>query len=81
MKKNQLQELRNLSKEELLAKLEEMKKHLFELRLKHNVFKIKNPLEIRNLRRDIARVLTILKEKFEVKIWVLNEVNKYDNDC
>jgi large subunit ribosomal protein L29 len=68
MKKNQLNELRNMSKEELLTKLEEMKKRLFELKLKHNVFKIKNPLEIRNLRRDIARVNTILREKFGIRI-------------
>jgi|YelNatPaOPRAMG01_1025707.scaffolds.fasta_scaffold509200_1 large subunit ribosomal protein L29 len=68
MKKNQLKELRNMSKEELLSKLEEMKKRLFELKLKHNVFKIKNPLEIRNLRRDIARVNTILREKFGIRI-------------
>jgi large subunit ribosomal protein L29 len=68
MKKNQLNELRNMSKEELLSKLEEMKKRLFELKLKHNVFKIKNPLEIRNLRRDIARVNTILREKFGIRI-------------
>jgi len=68
MKKNQLKELRNMSKEELLSKLEEMKKRLFELKLKHSVFKIKNPLEIRNLRRDIARVNTILREKFGIRI-------------
>jgi large subunit ribosomal protein L29 len=68
MKKNQLNELKNMSKEELLSKLEEMKKRLFELKLKHNVFKIKNPLEIRNLRRDIARVNTILREKFGIRI-------------
>jgi large subunit ribosomal protein L29 len=68
MKKNQLNELRNMSKEELLTKLEEMKKRLFELKLKHSVFKIKNPLEIRNLRRDIARVNTILREKFGIRI-------------
>jgi large subunit ribosomal protein L29 len=68
MKKNQLNELKNMSKEELLSKLEGMKKRLFELKLKHNVFKIKNPLEIRNLIRDIARVNTILREKFGVKI-------------
>jgi large subunit ribosomal protein L29 len=68
MKKNQLNELKNMSKEELLSKLEEMKKRLFELKLKHNVFKIKNTLEIRNLRRDIARVNTILREKFGIRI-------------
>ncbi len=67
MKKSQLQQLRNLSKEELLAKLEEMKKELFNLQLKHNTIKIKNPLQIRELRRDIARVYTILREKFGFK--------------
>ncbi len=68
MKKNQLQELRNLSKDELLVKLEEMRKELFNLKLKHDTFKIKNPLQIRTLRRDIARLYTILREKFGVKI-------------
>ncbi len=68
MKTKQLEELKNASKEELLAKLEELKKELFELKLKHSIVKVKNPLKIRNLRRDIARIKTLLRIKFNFKI-------------
>ena len=43
-------------------------KKLFELKLKHSTVKLKNPLEIRNLRRDIARIKTLLRQKFAVKL-------------
>lgn len=68
MKTKQLEELKNASKEELLAKLEELKKELFNLKFKHSIVKVKNPLQIRTLRRDIARVKTLLRMRFNIKV-------------
>ncbi len=68
MKTRQWQEMKNFSKEELLSELDKMQKKLFELKLKHSVVPLKNPLEIRLLRRDIARIKTLLLQKFGLKI-------------
>lgn len=68
MKIREFKEIKELSKEELIIKLEELQKKLFESKLKHSTVKLKNPLEIRNLRRDIAKIKTILKQKFNVKM-------------
>jgi large subunit ribosomal protein L29 len=68
MKKKQFNELKDASKDELMLKLEELQKKLFELKLKHSTVKIKNPMEIRNTRRDIARIKTLLRQKFGVKL-------------
>lgn len=56
-------ELRELSKTELEAKLRETREKLFRLKIRHKGAGLKNPLELRNLRRDIARILTILHQK------------------
>lgn len=68
MKKKEWEELKNFSKEELLSKLNELKKELFDLKLRHSVVLVKNPLKIRVLRRDIARVKTLLNQKFNLKV-------------
>ncbi len=68
MKKKEWEELKNFSKEELLSKLNELKKELFDLKLRHSVVPVKNPLKIRVLRRDIARVKTLLNQKFNLKV-------------
>lgn len=68
MKTKQWQEFKNMSKEELLSKLEDYSKELFNLRIKHSTVTIKNPLQIRILRRDIARIKTLLREKFNLKL-------------
>jgi|Deesub1362B_J571_1020462.scaffolds.fasta_scaffold08759_2 large subunit ribosomal protein L29 len=57
-------ELRELDEDELLRILKELKEKLFELRTKKVLGNIENPMEIRNVRRDIARVKTVLREKF-----------------
>jgi len=63
MKKKIWQEWKNLSIAELQNQLAETKQKLFELKFRHRVSPVKNPLEIRNLRRNIARLLTLIKEK------------------
>ena len=56
-------EIRNLSVEELNQKLDELKKDLFMLRMQHATNHLDNPVKISNVRRDIARVKTVLSEK------------------
>ncbi len=56
-------DIRDLSTDELKAKVDEMRKELFDLRNMHVAGKLENKLKIRTVRRDIARFLTIIKEK------------------
>ncbi|MCI6909501.1 MAG: 50S ribosomal protein L29 [Clostridiaceae bacterium] len=56
-------EVRKMSPEELTAKLGDLKKDLFNLRFQNATKQIDNPLKIVEVRRDIARVQTILREK------------------
>jgi len=55
-------EIREMSPAELNAKLIELKKDLFNLRLQHATNQLDNPIRIADLRRDIARVKTIIRE-------------------
>ena len=57
------QELRTLSVGELKEKLDALHKSLFEIREKAIGGKVERPSQIRNQRKDIARILTLLKEK------------------
>jgi len=54
--------IRDLAKEEIEEKLLEANEELFNLRLKKRVQKLDNPLRLRVLGRDIARLKTILHE-------------------
>ena len=56
-------EIRNLSVEELDKRLADLKKDLFMLRMQHATNHLDNPIKISNVRRDIARVKTVLREK------------------
>jgi len=56
-------EIRSMSVEELSQKLNELKKDLFMLRMQHATNHLDNPMKIANVRRDIARVKTVLREK------------------
>ena len=64
MKVNEVvKELRTLSNEELVAKIKESKKELFDLRLKQSTGSLEKPSRIRELRKNVARMQTILKER------------------
>ena len=52
-----------MSETELNAKLDELKKDLFMLRMQHATNHLDNPIKISNVRRDIARVKTVLRQK------------------
>lgn len=56
-------EIRELSAEELSGKLVDLKKDLFNLRLQHATNQLDNPTRIAEVKRDIARVNTILRER------------------
>ena len=60
-------DIRNLSVEELNKKLEDLKKDLFMLRMQHATNQLDNPLQLAAVKKDIARVKTIIREK-ETKI-------------
>jgi large subunit ribosomal protein L29 len=64
MKVNEvMKELRALSSEELEAKIKESKKELFDLRLQQSTGSLEKPSKIHELRKNIARMNTILREK------------------
>ena len=56
-------ELKNLSVEDLNKKLNELKKDLFMLRMQHATNQLDNPMQLANVKKDIARVKTIIREK------------------
>ena len=56
-------EIKNLSVEELNAKLNELKKDLFMLRMQHATNQLDNPMKIAAVKKDIARIKTIIREK------------------
>ena len=56
-------EIRALSVDELQSKLVDLKKDLFMLRMQHATNHLDNPTKISAVRRDIARVKTVLSEK------------------
>ncbi|MBP0979119.1 MAG: 50S ribosomal protein L29 [Oscillospiraceae bacterium] len=55
-------EIRSLSIEELNKKLADLKAELFNLRFQHAINQLENPMRINAVKKDIARVKTIMKE-------------------
>ncbi len=55
--------VRELNDKELNQKLAELKKELFNLRLSHATGQLTNPLALHNVKKDIARVKTILRQR------------------
>ena len=56
-------EIREMSFEELENKLKELKNELFNLRFQHAINQLDNPHRISDVKKDIARVMTVLREK------------------
>jgi large subunit ribosomal protein L29 len=56
-------ELRKLSNEELKEKLKELKQKLMKLRFQNEIGGLEKPSEIKATKKDIARILTILRER------------------
>jgi len=55
-------EIRDLSQEELNKKLTDLKQELFNLRFQHAINQLDNPMRIVAVKKDIARVHTIMQE-------------------
>lgn len=56
-------DIRKLSSEELAKKVTENKKELFDMRMKQATGNLEKPSKIDHLRKDVARMKTILKER------------------
>ena len=63
MKAKEIKEIRGLSVEKLETKLQELKKDLFMLRMQHATNQLENPMQIAAVKKDIARIKTIIREK------------------
>ena len=62
MKKTELEKIRELNETELDKKLRDLKEELFNLRFQHAINQLDNPLKIKDVKRDIARVKTVMRE-------------------
>ncbi len=56
-------EIREMTNEELAKKLEEFKSELFVLRFQNETGQLENPMKISLIKKDIARVKTVLRER------------------
>ena len=56
-------ELTKMNVEELDAKLKELKDELFKLRFQHAINQLDNPHKIADVKKDIARVMTVINQK------------------
>ena len=63
MKAKEIKEVRGQSVEKLQEKLQELKKDLFMLRMQHATNQLDNPLQIAAVKKNIARIKTIIREK------------------
>lgn len=57
-----ISEIRDMTPAELEAKLEELKADLFNLRFQHAINQLENPMRLNAVKKDIARVKTIIRE-------------------
>ena len=64
----ELKKMREMTEVELNTELGKMKKELFNLRFQHVTGQLENPVKMRELKKDIARVKTIIKEKELAKV-------------
>ena len=63
-----LDKIRNMSQTELAAEELKLKKELFNLRFQYVTGQLENPVKMREIKRDIARVKTVIKEKDLAKV-------------
>ena len=58
-----LNKIRKMTDQERTAELEKMQQELFNLRFQHVTGQLENPVRMREVKRDIARVKKIIREK------------------
>ncbi len=74
-----IEQIRDLTKDEVEQKRLELEEELFNLRLKARTKQEQNPVRIRTLRKDLARIRTVLREE-ELGIGHLSEASKLGLD-
>ena len=60
-------EIRELSSTELAEKLSDLKSELFNLRFQHAINQLVNPMRIKAVKKDIARIKTVIKARESVQ--------------
>ncbi len=55
-------EIREMSLDEMQRKAADLKEELFNLRFQHEIGQLENPMKMKQTKRDIARIKTIIKE-------------------
>ena len=60
---NQIQEIRDLPDDALIERLESLKEELFNLRFQLATGQLDNPMRIKDVRHEVARILTVLRER------------------
>ncbi len=58
--------MREMSADEIRSRVQELREELFNLRFRNSMKQLDNPLKIREGRREMARLLTVLREKEQV---------------
>lgn len=56
-----INDIKNMTTQELLSKLNELKNELFNLRFSHATGNLANPMQLHNVKKDIARIKTVLR--------------------
>lgn len=57
-----MNKIRNMSQAELVQEENKLKKELFNLRFQHVTGQLENPVQMREIKKNIARVKTVMKE-------------------
>ena len=57
-----VEKVRSMEAEDIVTRIKGLEEEMFNLRFRNAMKQLENPLEIRNLRRDLARLRTILSE-------------------
>ena len=63
MKSNELNKIREMNEVELNKKLADLKEELFHLRFQHAINQLENPMRLKAVRKEIAVVKTIIRER------------------
>lgn len=56
-------DVRELTADEVTARIEQLQEELFRLRFRRATMELENPMLLRTIKRDIARLKTVLREK------------------
>jgi large subunit ribosomal protein L29 len=56
-------DIREMTPDEITARVEQLREELFRLRFRSATMELENPMLLRNLKRDIARLNTVLRER------------------